>query len=62
MDENRWLPLVRQLEESPYRFGVIEHGTPDFRVQFDAGLTVARAAVSSASPIGAYCMRHGALP
>jgi len=34
-----WQELIQELLNAPYQFGVMEHGSPDYRVGFDAGLT-----------------------
>jgi hypothetical protein len=39
MRNDTWQELVRELRDAPYQFGVIEHGSPVHRVDFDAGLT-----------------------
>jgi len=35
-----WMQLIKELRNAPYQFGVIEHGSPVHRVNFDAGLSV----------------------
>jgi hypothetical protein len=34
-----WAELIKQLRNAPYQFGVIGHGSPVHRVDFDPGLT-----------------------
>lgn len=39
MNRGTWRELIRELQNAPYQFGVIERGSPVYRVNFDAGLT-----------------------
>src|SRR5690349_6228476 len=34
-----WQNLIKELQNVPYQFGLIEQGSPVYRVDFDAGLT-----------------------
>src|SRR5258708_605636 len=39
MERDEWPHLIRELGHATYQFGVIESGSPVYRVEFDAGLT-----------------------
>jgi hypothetical protein len=46
MDRGGWQALVDQLRGTEYRFGLIEPGSPVYRIEFDAGLTDAEVATA----------------
>jgi hypothetical protein len=39
MNLSTWQGLIEELWNVPYRFGVVEHGSPVYHIKFDAGLT-----------------------